>query len=137
LGFVIFRANDLTHAMSMIGAVVSPRAYREFDMPRTFYLLIPVVALAYFIVTAVQFLLRSWRDRYLTAISEPTPPAGDLSPASAPSFTVMMGGLVDFFAARLWWWLAPALSLVALFVGLVIYGQNTVIAVTPFIYTLF
>src|ERR1700730_6629203 len=123
--------------MSMIGAVVSPSAYREFAMPGTFYLLIPAVALAYFIVTATKFLLRSWRARYLTALSQPTPPAADLSRAGAPRFTVMMGGLVDFLAARLWWWLAPALSIVALFVGLVIYGQNTVIAVTPFIYTLF
>jgi alginate O-acetyltransferase complex protein AlgI len=136
LGFVIFRANNLTHALSMVGAVVSPSAYRLFAMPRTFYLLIPAAALAYFIVTAGQLLLRSWRARYRAALSEPTP-SGDLSPAGVRTFTVMMGALAEFFAATLWWWLAPTLSIVALFIGLVIYGQNTVIAVTPFIYTLF
>ncbi len=134
LGFVIFRANDLTQAASMVRLVVSPDAYRRFAMPRSFYLLTLTVGLGYFMIIGGQLLLLSWRARYLTAIPELAAPPDAVSPAG---FTVMIGALVEFTAARLWWWLAPACSIVALFVGLAIYKESLVIAVTPFIYTLF
>ena len=53
------------------------------------------------------------------------------------NFTLIIGALFDFFTERLWWWLAPALFILAVFVGLVIHTHSAVIAVTPFIYTLF
>jgi Family of unknown function (DUF5989) len=45
--------------------------------------------------------------------------------------------LFDFFTERLWWWLAPALTILAFWVVLVIHTRRAVIAVTPFMYTLF
>jgi len=50
---------------------------------------------------------------------------------------LIIGALFDFFTGRLWWWFAPALSVLVFLVGLVIYTREAVIAVTPFIYTLF
>jgi hypothetical protein len=48
-----------------------------------------------------------------------------------------MGALFEFFGARLWWWLAPTVSIVMVFMGLAIYQHRAVVAITPFIYTLF
>jgi len=48
-----------------------------------------------------------------------------------------MGAFSHFLSATLWWWLAPVVSILVLFAGLAIYKQSAVIAITPFIYTLF
>jgi len=50
---------------------------------------------------------------------------------------LIIGALFDFFTGRLWWWFAPALSVLVFLVGLVIYTREAVIAFNPFIYTLF
>ena len=135
LGFICFRANSLSEAVSMCSAAFSPDAYRHFAMPRNFYILTSAIVVGYFAFEAGQSLLLSWRLRYRQALSGGTLPAEGLSPVG--SFTFIMGALVDFFGARLWWWLAPAVSILILFVGLAIYKQSAVITVTPFIYTFF
>jgi len=81
--------------------------------------------------------LLSWRARYSEAMSEHRAPAEGKWPVPIANFTLIIGALFDFFTERLWWWLAPALSIVALLVGLVIHTRRAVIAVTPFMYTLF
>jgi alginate O-acetyltransferase complex protein AlgI len=129
VGFIFFRANDLTQAWTMLSAVFTPSAYGHFAMPRNFYTLTSTIAVGYFVVTAGHALLLSWRARYREAMSE--------RGALAADFTLIIGALCDFSTKRLWWWLAPALSILALLVGLVMHTQRTVIAVTPFMYTLF
>ena len=138
VGFIFFRANDLTQAWTMLKSVLTPAAYGRFAMPRNFYILTFAMAAGYFVVTAGHSLLRSWRARYREAMSERREPAAGKWPVTvANHFTLIIGGLVDFFTAILWWWLAPALSIFAFWVGLVIHTQRPVIALTPFIYTLF
>jgi hypothetical protein len=137
VGFIFFRANDLTQAWMMLKAVVTPAAYGHFAMPRSFYLLTSTVAVGYFVITAGHSLLISWRARYREAMSERREPTGDKWPVPAANVTLTIGAMFDFFTGRLWWWFAPALSILAVFVGLVIYTREAVIAVTPFIYTLF
>jgi len=137
LGYILFRANDLSEALSMFRSVFSPSAYQHFAMPRNFYMLILVFAIGYFIVTAGHSVLLSWAARYRKAMSERTEPAEGLWAMNFTRLTLIIGALVDFFAVRLWWWLAPALSILAVFVGVAIYAQKGVITVTPFIYTLF
>ena len=137
VGFIFFRANDLTQVWTMLRAVFTPAAYGRFAMPRNFYILTSTIAVGYFVVTAGHSLLLSWRARYSEAMSTRREPAEGLWPASLTGITLIIGALFDFFAARLWWWFAPALSILAVFVGLAIYNESGVIAVTPFIYTLF
>jgi len=128
----------LTQAWTMLRAVSTPAAYGHFAMPRSFYFLTCAMAVGYFAVTAGHLLLLSWIARYRAAISERVEPgAGRWSMSLANSPTLIIGALFDFFTTRLWWWLAPALSVLAFWVGLVIETKRTVIAVTPFIYTLF
>ena len=128
---------DLTQAWTMLSAVFTPAAYGRFAMPRTFYMLMSTMAIGYFVVTAGHALLLSWRARYREAMREGRESAEGKWPVTVTNFPLMIGALFDFFTGRLWWWLAPALSIVALLVGLVMYTRNAVIAVTPFMYALF
>ena len=134
LGWVFFRANQLTEALAMLGSVVSPGAYLRFAMPHSFYLLTAAIAVSYFVFAAGRSLLLSWRTRYTETLGRSTQSELGSRPAD---LTLTTGGLVDFFAVRLWWWFAPAVLILTVFAGLAIYKQRAVIAVTPFIYTLF
>lgn len=136
VGFIFFRANDLSQAWAMLNTVVTPAAYGNFAMPHSFYMLTVIVAVGYFSVMAGHPLMFSLRARYREATSEHREPSGGgLVPAA--SFSLRIGGVFDFCSRRLWWWLAPALSILAMLIGLVVYTREAVIAVTPFIYTLF
>lgn len=137
IGFIFFRANDLTQAWMMLRAVFTPAAYGHFAMPRSFYMLTSTIAVGYFVVTAGHSLLLSWRARYSEAIGERRELAEGKWPVTVANFTLIIGAVFDFFTERLWWWLAPALTLVAFWVVLVIHTRRAVIAVTPFMYTLF
>jgi alginate O-acetyltransferase complex protein AlgI len=136
-GFIFFRANDLPQAWTMLRAVFTPASYRRFAMPHHFYILTSTIAVGYFVVTAGHALLLSWRARYREIMSGRRAPAEGSWPVTVAHFTLMIGALCDFFTERLWWWLAPALSIVACLVGLVIHTRRAVIAVAPAIYTLF
>ncbi len=137
VGFIFFRAHDLTQVWTMLRAVFMPASYRHFAMPRNFYMLTSTIVVGYFVVTAGHGLLLSWRARYSEAMSERREPTEGKWPVTVADFTLIIGALFDFFTERLWWWLAPALSILAFLVGLVIHTQRAVIAVTPFMYTLF
>src|SRR5438132_3140693 len=135
LGFICFRANTLSEAVSMCSTAFSPGAYRQFAMPRSFDILTPALVIGYFALEAGQSLLLSWRLRYRQALSERTLAAQARSPAG--NFALIMGASVDFFGARLWWWFATVVSILTVCSGLAMFEQCAVIAVTPFIYTLF
>jgi alginate O-acetyltransferase complex protein AlgI len=137
VGFIFFRANDLTQAWMMLRAVLTPAAYGHFAMPRSFYMLTSTIAVGYFVVTAGYSLLLSWRARYSEAISERRELAEGKWPVTVANFTLIIGALFDFFTERLWWWLTPALTILAFWVVLVTHTRRAVIAVTPFMYTLF
>jgi D-alanyl-lipoteichoic acid acyltransferase DltB (MBOAT superfamily) len=137
LGFIFFRANDLTQAWTMLRAVFTPTAYGHFAMPHRFYMLTSTMAVGYFVVIAGHALLLSWRARYSEVMSAYREPAEGKWPVTVANFTLLIGALCDFFTERLWWWLAPALTILAFWVGFVMYTQRAVIAVTPFMYTLF
>jgi hypothetical protein len=121
----------------MLRAVFSPAAYGHFAMSRSFYILTSTIAVGYFVGIAGHSLLLSWRARYRKAMSERSEPTEGKWPVSIANVTLTIGAVIDFFTGRLWWWFAPALSILAVLVGLVIYTREAVIAVTPFIYTLF
>jgi alginate O-acetyltransferase complex protein AlgI len=136
VGFIFFRANDLSQAWTMLTAVFTPVAYGRFAMPLSFYVLTCTIALGYLVVTAGHPLLLSWRARHSEAISEKQPIEG-VRPVAIANFTLIIGALFDFFAGKLWWWFVPAFSVLAFWAGLVVYTRGIVVAATPFIYTLF
>jgi len=136
LGFICFRANNLGEAVSMGRSALSPNAYRYFVMPREFYILTSAIIVGYFAVEAGRVLLFAWRLRYRQALSIGFP-AGGVSPLRLGSVTLIMGALSDFLGSRLWWWLAPAVSILTVLAGWAISKQGAVIPVSPFIYTLF
>ena len=140
IGFIIFRVNDLSQAWIMLGAIITPVAYGHFAMPHSFYILASVMIVGYFVVIRGHSLLLSWRARYREAIGghdELAEGKWKWPVSQGVSPTLIIGALVDFFSMRLWWWLAPTLSVLAFWVGLVIHTERTVIAASPFIYTLF
>jgi hypothetical protein len=137
VGFIFFRANDLTQAWMMLRTVFTPAAYGHFAMPRSFYMLTSTIAVGYFVVTAGHSLLLSWRARYSEVISERRELAEGKWPVTVANFTLIIGAVFDFFTERLWWWLTPALTILAFWVVLVTHTRRVVIAVTPFMYTLF
>ena len=137
VGFIFFRANDLSQAWTMLRAVFTPAAYEHFAMPLSFYILTCTIAVGYFVVIAGNSLLLSCRARYREASSESREHIEGVWPVVVANFTLIIGALFDFFTGRLWWWFVPAFSILAFWVGLVVYTRGAVIAATPFIYTLF
>jgi len=138
LGFILFRANNLTQAWYMFKAVLTPADYARFAMPRSFYILISTIAIAYFAWTAGHSVLLSWRAAYNKALTEPEEALQPALPTRlASAFKFAAGASVDFLSVKLWWWLAPALCVIAFWVTLVIRTQSSAIAVTPFVYALF
>src|SRR5262249_42207368 len=114
-----------------------PAAYGHFAMPRSFYILPSAMAGGSFVVIAGHSLLLSWKAQYSESISEARERIAGKWPGPVTNFTFIICALFDLFSGRLWWWFAPALSVLAFLMGLVIYTREAVIAVTPFIYTLF
>jgi alginate O-acetyltransferase complex protein AlgI len=137
LGYILFRANDLPQALSMLVSVFSPSAYRHFAMPHSFYVLTFTIACGYFAFTALNSLSLSWRARYRTAMDQSRRTVDGSWQVKLSSGPLIAGALFDLLAVRLWWWLAPAVVSLTAFVGLAIYTQSVAIPVTPFIYTLF
>jgi alginate O-acetyltransferase complex protein AlgI len=137
VGFIFFRANDLSQAWTMLRAVFTPADYGRFAMPLSFYVLMGTIPVGYFVVIAGHSLLVSWRARCSEAISESRESIEGVWPVAVANFTLIMGALFDFFTVRLWWWFVPALCVLAFWVGLVAYTRGVVVGATPFIYTLF
>ena len=138
LGWIFFRANDLNEALAMFGSVFSLSGYSHFAMPRNFYILISAVTIGYFVYEAGNLLLLSLRERYRTTLNESTQPVGSLRTVNPViDLPLNLGALFDFVAVRLWWWFAPVILVLTLFIGIAIYERSAVIAVTPFMYTIF
>jgi alginate O-acetyltransferase complex protein AlgI len=133
LGWIFFRANNLSEALSMLSSVLSPRTYSHMAMSGSFYVLTTAMAISYFVAAAARSLVVSLRTSYRDAVS------GARSVASSwpKGLALTTGGAIDFFALRLWWWFAPTVFILAVFGGLAMYNQSGVLAVRPFIYTFF
>ncbi len=137
IGFVLFRANNVSQAGAMLTAMVTPAAYGSFAMAHSFYALTSIAVIGYFAVEAGCRLLLTWRTRYQELIDKRG--EADALPWAVTGWnlTLATGAVLEFFTERLWWWLGPGISVAAFWIGLVIYTKRTAIAVTPFIYTLF
>lgn len=54
LGWVFFRASDLKHAITMVGAALSPARHQALTLPPNYYLLLLAVLAGYFLVVALR-----------------------------------------------------------------------------------
>jgi alginate O-acetyltransferase complex protein AlgI len=137
LGYILFRANDLSHAAAMLRSAFTPAAYGHFAMPWSFYALTIGIVLAYFSCAAGGALLVWLRTRYRDAVRERAPRVAVFPALHAPSAAMIVGAVVDFLATKLWWWLGPALCVLGAWIALAVSAQRATISVTPFIYKLF
>ncbi|HVH28483.1 MAG TPA: DUF5989 family protein [Vicinamibacterales bacterium] len=119
-GWLFFRTQTLAQAIEMSRAVFAPGSYSDLSMPLTFYAVTSAIVMGYAMYHAGEALLARWRV------------------ANAPDgLHAVAIELMDFVLARRWWWLAPAMVVVALFVGLAIGDLKPAAPATPFMYTLF
>src|SRR5262249_47508823 len=64
LGWIFFRAHDLEQALAMFRTAFLPSHYSQFALPIAFYILIPIMAIGYFICNHMASFLLAWSARY-------------------------------------------------------------------------
>jgi alginate O-acetyltransferase complex protein AlgI len=138
LGWIFFRAHDLNQAWSMLRAVLLPSSYLQFTLPKSFYILVPFMAVAYLLCILVESFLAAWRVRYRAKLQM----SGDrldssATPGSLTRINLTLAALYNFSCEKIWWWLTPAVFVVAVFISLAAFNQGSAISITPFMYTIF
>jgi alginate O-acetyltransferase complex protein AlgI len=121
LGWILFRASDLSQALMMFASVFSPSTYRLFYLPKSFYVLTLGVIGSYFGYELIRLFLG-----YLKTIHRPM---------TLRRATMTASEMVELLRKRSWWWLAPMTLMVLLVIGIVISQEKT--RTSPFIYTVF
>jgi hypothetical protein len=138
LGWIFFRAHDLEQALAMFQTAFVPSRYRHFALPTTFYMLVCVMAIGYFICNHMASFLLAWSARYGEEFRKsgelgiPLRPMGSLA-----GVNMIVAALFNFFSERMWWWLMPMILVLSVFISLAIFTQGSAIPVTPFMYTIF
>src|SRR5258706_5062034 len=138
LGWIFFRAQDLSQAWSMLHAVLLPGSYQQFVLPKSFYVLVPFMALAYLLCKYLESFLAVWRERYRAKFQlsgERLEAAG--APGSLTRINLILAALYNFSCEKIWWWLTPAVFVISVFISLAVFNQGSTIAVSPFMYTIF
>jgi len=129
LGWVLFRANDLTQASQLLASVMSPSAYRlsRITLHPDYYFLVGLMVAGYFGYVGLTRLVELWTEFYQRELLN-----------RAPSGT-SLGGIAlrtsNAVAIRKWWVLAPVLTLMLVTAGLGLFGKGS--STAPFIYMLF
>src|SRR5262249_20438451 len=123
---------------AMLSAVVTPNRYRQFVLPRDYYVLILAVLTIYFVYQVSLSLLAGARAWYREVMTSQTGTLSHASPVTSLACATVIGiQLIDFFARRFWWWAAPMIVILTLSVGIAILEQTSQLSVTPFMYTVF
>jgi alginate O-acetyltransferase complex protein AlgI len=138
LGWIFFRAHDLNQALAMFQTAFVPSRYRHFALPTTFYILVPVMTIGYFICNYMVSFLRAWSAR----CGEEFRNSGELYISWRPmgslaGVNMIAAALFNFFSERMWWWLTPMVLVLSIFISLAIFTQGSAIPVTPAMYTMF
>ena len=138
LGWIFFRAHDLNQAWAMLRAVLIPSSYDQFALPESFYILVPLTAVSYLFCKQMESFVAAWSKHYSLQLQMSGERLDSFAPpGSLARINLVVAALFNFFSERLWWWLTPAVFVVAVFISLAIFSQTSAIAVTPFMYTIF
>ena len=116
-GWILFRANSLPQAARMLAAVVSPASYLDHTLPRSLYLLVVGVAIAYAaVLSAINSL-----DRYAERLG--------VDAATSRS------EIVEIMVRDRWVWVAPMWAATSLLVATMLERQSG--AANVFMYRFF
>ena len=118
LGWIFFRAGSLQQAGTMLGALVTPAAYRSHFLPGSLYLLIAVLAVGYAIVLLVTNALDGYSAR----------------PGTAEG--TLRSDVLAVIVRNRWVWMSPMYGFAMLIVVWLVTRAQTAGA-SPFIYRLF
>jgi alginate O-acetyltransferase complex protein AlgI len=97
VGYVFFRADTVAQALAMLKAMASPGAYQHLTLDHSFYVMVILAAVGYFVVIGASALL----DR----LSEKA--------------TGRIGMFFGAFARERWVWIAPIVVILALYLSVI------------------
>ena len=136
LGWILFRANNLEQALTMLRSVFSPAHYKQIVLPADFYIVTSVVIIGYFLYHAIALLLAPWRalnKEELRSNIQTVVQNGSMK--SMARVSVIAVGLTEFFRDRTWYWLTPMILLLSAMSSLIVVVQKS--SIGAFIYTQF
>jgi len=120
LSWILFRTTDLSEAIAMFRAVLSPTSYLHIVLPASYYAVVLASATGYFIYYG---LIGQVREKWQTVI---------------PSGIGIFGGTPRIGWAswqKSWWWRGPMIATLTILAAIAVAYQAS--QATPFIYTLF
>ncbi len=122
LGWILFRAHDLSQVWTMLGSVLSPGTYSRFDMSSGFYLTVFLSVGGYLLVSLIDGAF----DQYETRREVP---------GIAGRETGRLAGALEVIARERRVWAAPLVLTVSLYVLAVLLSQRS--TSSGFLYMLF
>jgi alginate O-acetyltransferase complex protein AlgI len=114
VGYIFFRSDNMTQAISMLRVIFNPASYRHFYLPQGFYLMTSLAMGGYFAVVAVSSFLDRVQSRAVAA------------------------GQHDFLsllACNRWVWVAPLIIVLGLYLNVIFQPGHA--ATGPVMYALF
>jgi alginate O-acetyltransferase complex protein AlgI len=134
LGYIFFRSNNLTQALQLWRAILTPRSYYVSSLSHDYYLLVGLIVAGYFASAGIAQIVnlcgcysQQWRIRF-----EQAPPHTLARRVNIGGALVMTENLL---VSKKWWVLTPILVLISIVTTLSFFGQSSSIA--PFIYARF
>jgi hypothetical protein len=125
LGWIFFRAESIPNAAAMLRDAFLPARFLRQGLPKTFYVLVLVMAVGYLVAVGVGKLLDRW---------EATEVGFDGSSFVRTGSIRFMAG-VRLLALHRWVWLVPTLAVVTLYLYILL--QPQVEAGAPMLYRIF
>jgi alginate O-acetyltransferase complex protein AlgI len=126
LGWIFFRAENVHSATAMLRAAFSLKGFLRIGLPKSFYALVVVLAVGYFVVVAAAEFMNRWtRDEKASLISSPFMNAPFVSSPST----------LRILAQNRWVWIGPGLAVLSLYLYVLL--KPEVAGAAPMLYRLF
>jgi hypothetical protein len=125
LGWIFFRAESIHNAAAMLRDAFLPAGFLRRGLPKTFYALVVVMAVGYFIVVAAGKLLDRWEA---TGVGFEGRSFGRTGPIRSMAGTRLL-------ALHRWVWLVPTLAVLTLYLYVLL--QPQVEGGAPMLYRIF
>jgi alginate O-acetyltransferase complex protein AlgI len=124
IGYIFFRAENNGQAFAMLGAIVSPRAYRHVTLDHSFYLMTFLAAAGYFAVIGAGELL----DRLGKA-------ARGWGETAQGTRKTLFANLLGSLANERWVWITPVVIVAAVYLSVIFQPGHA--DTSPVMYALF
>jgi len=120
VGYIFFRANDMTQAFTMLKTIASPRQYGYRTLPLSLYVLVFVAVAGYFVVIGATMALD-----YL----------GDIAEVLGGRHSRRFAAVIAAASNERWVWVAPIVMVLAIYLSVIFHPGHA--DTGPVIYTLF